>query len=232
MLSGLFFFRLFLFENVLHRLCDGLVAVSGCSPTGPRWLHLNDCIQESHPHGPLPRLNVPPPTGPQTCSGQDTAWQGRSKLVGRDRKGPGDQAHQAGLYQQWESQRGAAASCYTSPTRPADDQLRGPVVTLPYVRGLSEAVRRVLTPLRLRVSFRPNTTLKQLLVRPKDRTPTEKLAGVVYQVPCASCPASYVGQTGRCLGKRMKEHRKAVESGDCANSALAEHVWSHHHSVD
>ena len=27
----------------------------------------------------------------------------------------------------------------------------------------------------------------------------------------------------------MKEHRKAVEAGDCANSALAEHAWSHHH---
>ena len=113
--------------------------------------------------------------------------------------------------------------------RPAEDHSRGPVITLPYVRGLSEAVRRVLTPLGLRVSFRPNTTLKQLLVRPKDRTPTEELAGVAYQAHCASCPASYVGQTGRCLGKRMKEHRKAV---DCANSALAEHAWNHHHPVD
>ena len=28
------------------------------------------------------------------------------------------------------------------------------------------------------------------------------------------------------------EHRKAVESGDCANSALVEHAWSHHHPVD
>ena len=102
----------------------------------------------------------------------------------------------------------------------------------PYVRSLSEAVRRVLTPLGLRVSFRPNTTLKQLLVRPKDQIPTEELAGVVYQVPCAGCPASYVCQTGRCLGKRIKEHRKAVESGDCVNSVLAEHTWSHHHPVD
>ena len=116
-----------------------------------------------------------------------------------------------------------------APIRPADDHSRGPVITLPYVHGLSEAV---LTPLGLRVSFRPNTTLKQLLVRPKDGTPTEELAGVVYQVPCASCPASYIGQTGRRLGKRMKEHRKAVESGDCANSALAEHAWNHHHPVD
>ena len=117
-------------------------------------------------------------------------------------------------------------------TRHTDDQSQGPVVSLPYVRGLSEAVRRVLTPLGVRVSFRPNTTLRQLLVKPKDRVPTEELAGVMYQIPCAGCPATYVGQTGRCLSKRMKEHRKAVKSGDCANSALAEHAWSHHHPVD
>ena len=30
----------------------------------------------------------------------------------------------------------------------------------------------------------------------------------------------------------MKEHWKAVESEDYANSALAEHTWSHYHPVD
>ena len=44
-----------------------------------------------------------------------------------------------------------------APTRPADDHSWGSVVTLPYVCGLSEAVRRVLTLLGLRVSFRPKT---------------------------------------------------------------------------
>ena len=31
-------------------------------PAGHRWLHLVDCIQESHPHGPLPQHYVPPCT--------------------------------------------------------------------------------------------------------------------------------------------------------------------------
>ena len=51
-------------------------------------------------------------------------------------------------------------------------------------------------------------------------------------VPCANCPATYVGQTGRQLHQRLREHRRAVESGDCANSALAEHAWGCHHPVD
>ena len=90
--------------------------ISGCPPpTGPRWLHRDNCIQKSYPHRPLPRLYVPPPTEPLTCGGQDTAWQGRGNLLRRDRKGPGNQAHQAGPYQQWVSQRDTAASRYTSP---------------------------------------------------------------------------------------------------------------------
>ena len=40
-------------------------------------------------------------------------------------------------------------------SRPTDDQTQGPIVTLPYVHGLFEAVRRVLAPLGVRVSFRP-----------------------------------------------------------------------------
>ena len=45
---------------------------------------------------------------------------------------------------------------------------QGPEVTLPYVRGVSEGVCHILTPLGVMVSFRPHTT---------------ELTGVVYQVP-------------------------------------------------
>ena len=106
---------------------------------------------------------------------------------------------------------------YSTPTstRPVDLQAaRGPGVTLPYVRGVSEAIRCILTPLGVKVSFRPNVTLRQLLVRPKDRIPESEATGVVYQVPCASCPATYVGQTGRRLNQWLREHRRAVESAD------------------
>ena len=67
------------------------------------------------------------------------------------------------------------------------------------------------------VSFRPHTT---------------ELMGVVYQVPCAGCPATYVGQMISCLNQRLSEHRLAVESGEAATSTLAEHAWGAHHLVD
>ena len=101
-----------------------------------------------------------------------------------------------------ERQRGRTIN----PPGPANQQeARSQSVTLPYVRVVSEAVRRILTPLGVRVSFRPNVTLRHLLVRPKDRIPENETTGVVYQVPCASCPATYVGQTGRRLDQRLRE---------------------------
>ena len=50
-------------------------------------------------------------------------------------------------------------------------------------------------------------------MRPKDRAHESEKAGVVYHIHCAVCPATYVGQTGRRLTQRLKEHRHAVESG-------------------
>ena len=75
----------------------------------------------------------------------------------------------------------------------------------------------------MRVTFKPNITLKKLLVRPKDQAPNRERANMVYQVPCANCSATNIGQTERQLNQRLREPRQAVESSDCANSALAEH---------
>ena len=54
---------------------------------------------------------------------------------------------------------------------------------------------------------------------------------VVYRVPCGSCDMSYVGETGRTLHLRIKEHRRALTNGDPCMSALAEHAINHHHNI-
>jgi len=40
----------------------------------------------------------------------------------------------------------------------------------------------------------------------------EEKPEVVYKIPCKNCERVYVGQTGRPLGARVKEHRKEVDS--------------------
>ena len=66
-------------------------------------------------------------------------------------------------------------------------------LTLPYIRGLSEAIRRILTSLGVKVVFRPLRTLHQMLVRPKDPVPIEERKGVVYSIPCLECSSVYIG---------------------------------------
>ena len=114
---------------------------------------------------------------------------------------------------------------------PCDRDVRASL-TLPYFGGLSESIRRVLAPLAIQVSFRPFRTLRQELVHPKDQVPANRRKGVVYSIPCAQCPRTYIGQTDRSLDVRLREHRRALKNGDLAASALAEHVFSCDHQVD
>ena len=112
-----------------------------------------------------------------------------------------------------------------------DCETRGSV-TLPYIIRLSECIRRVLAPLAIQVTFCPFRTLRQELVHPKDSVPADHRKEVVYSIPCAKCPCTYIGQTGRSLDHRLREHRQALKNGDLRSSALAEHVFSSNHQVD
>ena len=97
---------------------------------------------------------------------------------------------------------------------------------------MSECIKRILTPLQIRVCYKPFQTLRQLLSRPRDKVPKLQRSGVVYKIPCTNSPMVYIGQTGRCLCQRLSEHKRAFRATDFNSSALAEHAWSVGHSVD
>ena len=71
----------------------------------------------------------------------------------------------------------------SQPTRrpPIPDTVDTPKATviLPYVQHVSESIRRILTPLEIRTSFKPHRTLRQLLVHPKDLIPLLQKLGIV-----------------------------------------------------
>ena len=48
--------------------------------------------------------------------------------------------------------------------------------------------------------------------------------GVVYRIPCGECDAVYIGETGRPVQERMKEHERDVRLARCQTSAVAEHA--------
>ena len=59
----------------------------------------------------------------------------------------------------------------------------------------------------------------------------EKKKGVVYSIPCMDCNSVYVGETGRNLEKRLKEHQYAVKRMDDKNG-ISVHAWKKSHRVN
>ena len=112
-------------------------------------------------------------------------------------------------YPKWLIQRGQRKR-QPRPRDPKEDKNK-PLVVIPYVKGTSERIKRILEKRNLDVALRPAQTIRQSIVHPKDSIPTEDKAGVVYQVPCKSCSKCYIGETGRPLKKRISEHKAEVE---------------------
>ena len=62
--------------------------------------------------------------------------------------------------------------------------------------------------------------------------PLQQRAGMVYRISCGTCSGVYVGQTCRTLDHRLKEHKRALTSGNLAQSAVAEHAANESHVID
>ena len=55
-------------------------------------------------------------------------------------------------------------------------------VKIPYIRGLSEQVRRLYKNYNIPAYYKPFNTLRQRSVRPKDSVPKERVVGPIYHV--------------------------------------------------
>ena len=112
-----------------------------------------------------------------------------------------------------------------------DEEEPPKTLQLPYVRGLSEKIEKTCGPLGVKAIFKPQSTLKQQLVRVKQKMPEEKRKEVVYQVPCKDCPKVYIGETKRTLKIRISEHKQAVKRGDEKNG-IAVHAHTTNHNIN
>ena len=59
-----------------------------------------------------------------------------------------------------------------------------PHITVPYYRGLSESIKQRCKIYGVQVYFRGGTTIKNLLMAPKDLDPMMKKSGVIYSYKC------------------------------------------------
>ena len=83
----------------------------------------------------------------------------------------------------------------------------------------------------IEVALKPYFTLSSVFRKPKDAICDEKKCGLVYEFPCRDCDAVYVGETGRSLSTRKKEHVKAVKEMNLQKSALSQHIVTCDHFI-
>ena len=86
-------------------------------------------------------------------------------------------------------------------------------------------------PLGVKVICKSQHTLRQTLMEVKFARPHNLMKGVVYEVPCADCNCVYLGETGRSLEMRLKEHKYAVKNND-TNNGVAVHALDIDHHVN
>ena len=98
-------------------------------------------------------------------------------------------------------------------------QSKGHIV-IPYTQGLCESIKKICGRYGIQTHFKGGTTIKNLLVSPKDKDPMVNQSSAIYWYQCGDlgCDDEYIGETSRTFGERYKEHLKAP-------SAI------HHHSI-
>ena len=104
--------------------------------------------------------------------------------------------------------------------------------SIPCVRGLSEAIKRVLAPLDIRRVMRPQKVKWSLMRRVKDRISTRKEAGIAYALSCGDCASVYIGEISRPAEQRMKEPQAHVKFGRTEMFAVAAHACGLNHQLN
>ena len=95
---------------------------------------------------------------------------------------------------------------------------------------MSEELRRAFTQYEIPSYVKPYNTIRQLLVKPKDKVLKERVVGPVYNIECKDCNATYIGETERSLKARFQEHnRRSSETSEVSRHI---HIDQPGHSVD
>lgn len=114
--------------------------------------------------------------------------------------------------------------------KPKDqDQPQYGRVFLPYIQGVTDKIAKILKKKNIITQFSALGTIRQKMRSIKDNINRQHLKGV-YKIDC-SCGKSYIGETGRSLQTRLKEHGADIRNERSRTSALAEHSSKTKHHV-
>ena len=83
-------------------------------------------------------------------------------------------------------------------------------IVISYTQGLCESIKKICGRYGIQTHFKGSSTIKNLLVSPKDKDPMVSKSGAIYwfQWGDLTCDDEYIGETSRTFGERFKEHLK------------------------
>jgi hypothetical protein len=102
-------------------------------------------------------------------------------------------------------------------------------IFLPYIKGTTDKIQKTLKKHKIKTVFTADRKISNVLRNPKDIIALEDQG--VYEIPCYSCPSSYIGQTNRRINIRRDEHKNAVLNKD-TTSSLTQHVLTTGHEIN
>ena len=101
----------------------------------------------------------------------------------------------------------------TNNNKPQDssNNSRNTTIVVPYMPGTVEKFRKMCKRKGIQVQFKGTNTLRTMLGNPKDKDPQNNQTGIIYHYKCPQInyPSAYIGESGRSLDERVKEHFKA-----------------------
>ena len=101
-------------------------------------------------------------------------------------------------------------------------------ISAPYFPGISKSFKQLFRYTHIQVCFKGQSTIKSVLMHPKDKIDSSLKKDIVYQWPCTNlgCKSSYIGETSRSLCEHVKEHSK-----EWFNSAIYQHCSTKGHPL-
>ena len=103
-------------------------------------------------------------------------------------------------------------------------------LVIPYVPSLdNKPNQRLAQHFNTRLAFKYTNSLRSNLVSNSSNFSSNNSG--VYRINCRDCTHFYIGETGRNLDVRIKEHKRAVTN--CSpNSGIFKHICDTGHAID
>ena len=97
-----------------------------------------------------------------------------------------------------------------SNNNPPANNRKNITIVVPYMPNTGEKFRKLCKKKGIQVCFKGTNTLRTALENPKDKDPKNNQTEIIYhyQCPQINCPSAYIGESGRTLGEKVKEHFK------------------------